>query len=207
MTAVALRTLTDSNTTKNKEYLTALLQTEVIRREGARPESPGMNVKSVMQKEQEARTKERAERAERRAKRDAKDKDKNKMGDENNGASEGEDENENENDGWDSSPTPNSRKHVWGPGDEEDYETPLRPMKRLRIDDVADDQGQAEAEAEAEEKRVKWDRGLYSQIYLDEIQPRSTHARIAQESIKKGCLAPTAKVRVYLYILFFVSTD
>ncbi|KAE9400794.1 hypothetical protein BT96DRAFT_857078, partial [Gymnopus androsaceus JB14] len=93
----------------------------------------------------------------------------------------------------DSSPTPNSRKHVWGPGDEEDYETPLRPMKRLRIDDVADDQGQAEAEAE--EKRVKWDRGLYSQIYLDEIQPRSTHARIAQESIKKGCLAPTAKAR------------
>lgn len=190
MTALALRTLTDSNTTRNKEYLTALLKTEVVRREGARPESPGMNVKSISQKEEEAKEKERSARAERRAKREGS---KGRIEVDENGGGENGNENGNDNkseNGWDSSPE-SSRKHVWGPGDEEDYETPLRPMKRLRLDDH---DPESTGEDSEEKRRVKWDRGLYSQIYLDEIKPRSTHARIARESIKKGCLAPTAKV-------------
>ncbi|KAF9069655.1 hypothetical protein BDP27DRAFT_1325146 [Rhodocollybia butyracea] len=43
------------------------------------------------------------------------------------------------------------------------------------------------------QKRVKWHQGLYQEICLDDIKPRTTHARITQESIKKGCLAPGAK--------------
>ncbi|KAJ3896508.1 hypothetical protein GG344DRAFT_36435 [Lentinula edodes] len=177
MTALALRTLTDSNTTKNKEYVTVLLKTEVVRREGARPESPGMNVKSISQKEKESKTLERNARADRRAKRD----NSTELGTDENEAYEDEDC---END-WASSPS--DRKHTWGPGDEEDYQTPLQ-SKRLRLDEEI-------SEEEYEKKRVKWDRGLYQEIYLDEIKPRTTHARITQESIQKGCLAPIAKAR------------
>ncbi|KAH7871874.1 uncharacterized protein C8R40DRAFT_1120607 [Lentinula edodes] len=177
MTALALRTLTDSNTTKNKEYVTVLLKTEVVRREGARPESPGMNVKSISQKEKESKTLERNARADRRAKRD----NSTELGTDENEAYEDEDC---END-WASSPS--DHKHTWGPGDEEDYQTPVQ-SKRLRLDEEI-------SEDEYEKKRVKWDRGLYQEIYLDEIKPRTTHARITQESIQKGCLAPIAKAR------------
>ncbi|KAJ4487980.1 hypothetical protein J3R30DRAFT_875144 [Lentinula aciculospora] len=180
MTALALRTLTDSNTTKNKEYVTVSLKTEVVRKEGARPESPGMNVKSISQKEKEAKMRERSARAERRSQRDNS---KEVVTDENDA---GEDEEESGN-GWEGSPS--DYKHSWGPGDEEDYETPIQPIKRLRHEDVSEEQ------EDYDKKRVKWDRGLYKEIYLDEIKPRTTHARIAQESIKKGCLTPTAKTR------------
>ncbi|KAJ3753825.1 hypothetical protein EV360DRAFT_52773 [Lentinula raphanica] len=178
MTALALRTLTESNTSKNKDYVTVLLQTEVVRREGARPESPGIIVKSISQKEKEAKTRDRNARAERRAKRD--NVESNREVDEN-GISEDEDLGR----GWKSSPL-GKGKHAWGAGDEEDFETPVRPVKRVRADGEGFDD-------EDEKKRVKWDRGLYQEIYLDEIQPRTTHTRITQESIKKGCLAPTAK--------------
>ncbi|KAJ3831379.1 hypothetical protein F5878DRAFT_667618 [Lentinula raphanica] len=163
MTALALRTLTESNSSKNKDYVAVLLQTEVVLREGARPESPGIIVKSISQKEKEAKTQDRNARAERRA-----------------------NEDEDLGRGWKSSPL-GQGKHAWGAGDEEDFETPVRPVKRVRADGEGFDD-------EDEKKRVKWDRGLYQEIYLDEIQPRTTHTRITQESIKKGCLAPTAKV-------------
>ncbi|KIK59903.1 hypothetical protein GYMLUDRAFT_60002 [Collybiopsis luxurians FD-317 M1] len=181
MTALALRTLTDSNTTRNKEYLTALLQTEVVRREGARPESPGMIIKSISQKAKEDMTKDRNARAERRAKRENRGK-----GVDENGFSEDDDgEEERTESGLDNSPS--NRKHAWGPGDEEDYESPVRPMKRLRLND---DDGPAEDFDD--KKRVKWDRGLFQQIYLDDIKPRTTHSRITHSGIK-GCLAPTSK--------------
>jgi len=81
----------------------------------------------------------------------------------------------------------NPRKHRRGPGEEEEYETPAKPdkpLKRPRFEDVKEDiQGK---------KRVKWDRGLYSEIYLDEIEIRPGK-RPTEHMIKKGCLAPTAK--------------
>lgn len=43
-----------------------------------------------------------------------------------------------------------------------------------------------------EKKRVKWDRGLYSEIYLDEIEVKPKK-RPKEDIIKKGCLASTAK--------------
>ncbi|KAJ3998178.1 hypothetical protein F5050DRAFT_1567663 [Lentinula boryana] len=177
MTALALRTLTESNTTKNKEYATVLLQTEVIRREGARPESPGMNVKSISQKEKEAKTRERSDRAERRAKHENSE-----SKEDDHGNSEDEDR-ENAWGGLIKS------KHAWGSGDEEDHGTPVQHMKRLRSNEKVLE------EEEYDKKRVKWDRGLYKEIYLDEIQPRTSHARIPQESVRKGCLAHTGKAR------------
>ncbi|KAJ3802889.1 hypothetical protein GGU11DRAFT_763851 [Lentinula aff. detonsa] len=177
MTALALRTLTESNTTKNKEYATVLLQTEVIRREGARPESPGMNVKSISQKEKEAKTRERSDRAERRAKHENSESKEDEHG-----ISEDEDR-ENAWGGLIKS------KHAWGSGDEEEYGTPVQHMKRLQPNE------EVLEEEEYDKKRVKWDRGLYKEIYLDEIQPRTSHARIPQESVRKGCLAHTGKAR------------
>lgn len=68
----ALKDLTTSNTTRNQQYLFARLETEVIRKEGLRPESP---VVKFVQRETNGKMKERAERAIRRARRNSHDSD------------------------------------------------------------------------------------------------------------------------------------
>ncbi|KAJ6630782.1 hypothetical protein B0H10DRAFT_2160172 [Mycena sp. CBHHK59/15] len=180
MTAVALKALTSSNTTKNQKYLAAKLETEVVRKEGARPESPAVKVRTIAQREQDEKGTQRKTRAERRARRSE------------DGMSETEGQSEAADssfmdcsDDTESSPL---RRHRRGPGDEEDYETPQlsRATKRTRSDSGSGDEG------EVEKKRVKWDRGLSTAIFLDEVQPR-TKARRDENVIKKGCLAPTAK--------------
>jgi hypothetical protein len=71
--------------------------------------------------------------------------------------------------------------HLRGPGDEEDYETPTRI-------------------ANATGKRVKWDRGLGTSVFLDEIVPQG--ALRYREGIKtvpeKGCLVFDSNVRSFL---------
>ena len=183
MTAVALKALTSSNTVKNQQYLVARLETEVIRVEGARPESPGIKMPTIAQKQNEARGKGRQERAERRARRsgeglDGLDSD---LGD--TSCVDAQESVQDTVNGEDCLPP-----HRRGPGDEEDYQTPHRPEqgpKRLRF-------GESEDEVR-EKKRVKWDRGLSKTIYLDEIQP-GERARPAEDVLKKGCLALGAKV-------------
>jgi len=65
MSAVALKALTFSNTTKNQQYF-AQVETEVIRKLGARPESPTTKVRTIMERQREEKGKERKERAARR---------------------------------------------------------------------------------------------------------------------------------------------
>lgn len=187
MSAVALRALTTSNTVKNQRYLAALLRTEVIRKEGVRPESPVMKVKTIAQRQKADVGKQRKERAERRAKSKA------------NGSREQSDteghsdvgyssmvemDDSNDEDELDSSPI----RHRRGPGDEEDYVTPKRPSKRLRVEGEG-------RENDAEKKRVQWDRGLSTAVFLDELVPRA-NARPTADIIKKGCLTPAAKVKL-----------
>lgn len=177
MTSIALRQLTSSNTVKNQVYLAATLETEIIRKEGARPESPIMKARTVLQKEADEKGTLRKERAERRARR---------LNEENK-----EDEEENlsaveEDDDWDqldSSPV-RVGMHRRGPGEEEDYVTPVRrpPTKASFAD-----------EPNVREKRhVKWDRGLSTAIFVDELKLKDINPP-KENDIKKSCLAPTAK--------------
>ena len=198
LSSVALKALTSSNTAKNQQNFVSLA-TEVIRKDGCRPESPIMKVRTISQRQADEQSKGRSERAHRRARRSddglsdiegfSSDR-----GDSSVVEDEGEgDENRDED--------VNLRKHRRGPGDEEDYETPVkldRPLKRPRFQD--------ETEAEKEKKRVKWDRGLYSEIYLDEIEVRpKKHPK--EDLIKKGCLAPTAKVCSFIIHFFPYTTN
>ncbi|KAJ6547543.1 hypothetical protein B0H19DRAFT_998676 [Mycena capillaripes] len=177
MTAVALKALTSSNTTKNQKYLAAKLETEVVRMEGERPESPAVKIRTIAQREQDEKGTQRKARAARRARRSE------------DGFSEGEGDAGDESaadtySDMDSSPV---RRHRRGPGDEEDYETPkMNGSKRARAGSMDDDDGPAE------KKRVKWDRGLSTAVYLDEVEPR-TMVHPKENMVKKGCLAPTAK--------------
>jgi hypothetical protein len=182
MSAVALKALTSSNTLRNQRYLAAKLETEVVRKPGARPESPAVKIKPTLQRQRDVKGKERKERADRRARR----------GDGRIG--EGQSDTDRQSDigdssaadfdsDWDDqSSSPLRKRHKRAPGDEEDYETPLRT--RVREED--------DAEA-AEKRRVKWDRGLFTTIYLDEVTVGAR--RPPKENIAtKGCLAATAKV-------------
>lgn len=185
MSAVALQALTTSNTTKNQEIF-AKLEREVIRKEGIRPESPAIKVRTISQKQREMRDRQRLERAERRARRSEDGPGLSDC----EGASEvgdqsilGFDSEHDENDGviW--------TRHRRGPGEVEDYETPVRsdrPVKRLRFGEGP------QQEEERDRKRVKWHYGLSTEIYLDEIHPRS-HSWAKDFVVEKGCLAPTSK--------------
>ncbi|KAG1890974.1 hypothetical protein F4604DRAFT_1913787 [Suillus subluteus] len=185
MSAVALQALTTSNTTKNQEIF-AKLEREVIRKEGTRPESPAIKVRTISQKQREIRDRQRLERAERRARRSEDGPGSSDC----EGASElgdqsilGFDKEHDENDGvvW--------IKHRRGPGEVEDYETPVRSdqlTKRLRFGEGP------QQEEERERKRVKWQHGLSTEIYLDEIHPRP-NSWTKDFVIEKGCLAPTSK--------------
>ncbi|PBK96836.1 hypothetical protein ARMGADRAFT_988985 [Armillaria gallica] len=177
MTSIALRQLTSSNTVKNQVYLAAMLETEIIRKEGARPESPIMKARTVSQKEADEKGRLRKERAERRARRLNEE---NKEDEEDNLSALEEDD---DYDQLDSSPV-RAGRHRRGPGEEEDYVTPVRPppMKK-RLADEVDAGGK---------KHVKWDRGLSTAIFVDELKLQNIN--VPKESdIKKSCLAPTAK--------------
>ncbi|GBE82302.1 hypothetical protein SCP_0406860 [Sparassis crispa] len=175
MSALALKALTTSNTTKNQQQMVAL-QTEVIRKEGLRPESPTTKVRTILDRQKEMKVQERKERAERRARRSA---------------GEGTSEPDGSSDVGDFSILSVDvdgvpLRHRRGPGDEEDYETPdryERPAKRGRTE--AD-------EAVKDERRVRWDRGLATMVYLDD-SPLNPRKPPKGEPVMKGCLAHTAK--------------
>ena len=58
-------------------------------------------------------------------------------------------------------------RHKRGTGEDEDYVSPERPLKRLRLDGVYE-------EDVADKRRVKWDRGLETAVLLDDIIPRTS---------------------------------
>ncbi|KAF9246538.1 hypothetical protein BU15DRAFT_70618 [Melanogaster broomeanus] len=178
MSATALRTLTTSNTMKNQQTV-AVLATEVIRKDGLRPESPMVKVRTILQKQRDDRDVRRRERAEKRARRS----------EDGLGASDAESEfgdrslldahmEHDENDGA------MPKKHRRGPGDEEDYETPDRPVTGLTF-------GEAVEEGRVV-KQVKWHRGLSTTVYLDDLHPKPKSG-LKDLVIGKGCLKPAAK--------------
>ena len=79
--------------------------------------------------------------------------------------------------------------HMRAPGDEEDYETPQRPLKRCKFEEDGEDEEEPD-----NSRRVKWDKGLQTTVYLDDTPPHPRRPK--DDVIKKGCLASSAKVRV-----------
>ncbi|KAH9484321.1 hypothetical protein JR316_0003802 [Psilocybe cubensis] len=182
MSITALKDLTTSNTVHNQKYLAAKLETEVVRREGIRPESPAMKVRTVLQRQQDEREKQRAERAQRRSRRSGELLDEDMEGSSDVGYSSlGEEHGADEE---------QQVKHQRGAGDEEDYVTPERPLKHLKRTRLFGDP--EEEEPEPPKRRVKWDRGLFTTVYLDEVQLGSRQTTKENVSLK-GILAPTAK--------------
>jgi hypothetical protein len=184
MSITALKDLTISNTARNQQYLFAKLETEVIRKEGARPESP---VVKYVQRETDDKLKERAERANRRARRSSGDMASSDI----EGCSDVGYSSPCEDCSGESSHRPLT-KHRRGPGDESDYETPERldRHKKAKLIVEADDQD------DEPERRVKWDRGLFTSVYLDEVK-LGTRQPLKENRSMKGILAPTAKVCYY----------
>lgn len=195
MSITALKDLTTSNTARNQEYLIAKLETEVVRKEGVRPESPAVKIRTIVQRQMEDKLKERAERASRRARRSDGDM----MSSDIEGFSDVGYSSPCEDRFGESSREPLPR-HRRGPGDEEDYETPERPdqHKETRLFVEADDQGGEP------ERRVKWDRGLFTAVYLDEVKLGSRQPLKENRSLK-GILAPTAKVRYSILRALWLS--
>ncbi|KAL7283340.1 hypothetical protein ACG7TL_002769 [Trametes sanguinea] len=195
MSALALKTLTSANTIKNQQQV-AVIKTEVIRKEGARPDSPTTKVRTALEKQREERTLQRKERAERRARRSAggdEAGDTSTAGDGQAAAGDTEVDVDVSFVSIDRDAEGVPVRHQRGPGDEEDYETPPRPerpAKRLRFDDA--DVQEREKEKEVPEKRVKWDKGLHTTVYLDDSPPKPRRNKNAVPS-QKGCLAPAAK--------------
>lgn len=210
MSALALKTLTSANTTRNQQQVVTI-RTEVVHREGNRPDSPTTRVRSSLEQQKEMRQ----ERAERRARRSAGSD--LELGPESGGAGAGEGE-ANATEDKDRAGDVGTMsvdeeglpvKHRRGPGDEEDYETPPRserPIKRLRLDGGEDEEGEGEMLRDALAKRVKWNKGLYTTVFLDDTPPSPKWNTNAVPS-SKSCLTPAAKVRLHLGYLLNVHDN
>ncbi|PIL23926.1 hypothetical protein GSI_13677 [Ganoderma sinense ZZ0214-1] len=196
MTALALKTLTSANTTRNQQQV-ATIQTEVVRKEGNRPDSPTTRVRSSLEQQKEMRQ----ERAERRARRSAGSDPEPEPGTEGGVVDGDEAANEAEVNADDVSAMSVDEEglplkhHRRGPGDEEDYETPPRPerpIKRLRLDGTEDGEDEGENARDVLTKRVKWDKGLHTTVFLDDAPPNPKWDTNAVPS-SKSCLTPAAK--------------
>ena len=184
MSALALKALTTTNTTKNQHNLVAVLETEIVRKPGNRPASPTTKVKTIEEKRKLDQDQGRSDRAKRRARRSSDLRDDSSLT---------SDDEESLPLGPDGQPT----RHRRGPGDEEDYESPERierPGKRTRIHETG------EPGEEVAVKSVRWDRGLYTTVYFDDLplQSRASENPQAPATSSRGALAGSAKVKALI---------
>lgn len=186
--AAALRQLTSKHTEHNQVYAFSVVETQVILKEGKRPPSPTTRVKTILEKRKQdgSGDKARGDRAARRAER--------REGGSLDGASEASgsaaaSENGNFEEGDEEIP---GKKHPRGPGEEEDYETPMRRTKRAREVDSGSD-----SDAGRVKKRVKWDKELQQRFEfvedgnLDNVRKGAQAARTKPAS--KGILVGTVR--------------
>lgn len=169
----SLRNLTTSNTLRNQHYVCSKVETKVVLKEGKRPASPTTKVKTILEKKKEGQEKSRGERAARRVEKLAATNDQDQeMVD---------------------STDPAMRKHPRGAGDEEDYETPVKPVRDMDIDE--------DQEESRKRKRVKWDKDLLQRFELDETNMEGIRkaAELAKaRMVTKSCI-PTQVSMPFLW--------
>lgn len=127
MSEKELKSATQRNTLRNQVYLCAI-DRQIVRVPGPRPPSPTSKITKTADREEEEKKAQRNARARRRRVDDT--------------SSEAEE---------DTIPPIEYVHQAQGPGDEEEYNTPVRPPKRVKLDD---------GEAGAENKFVRWNRSL-----------------------------------------------
>lgn len=180
---MALHTLTSTNTQQNQKQVVSL-KTEVIHKAGKRPGSPTMKVCALLEKQPKMKVPQCQQHAEWQARRSSE------------GLHAGESQADMSIDLGDASNVTVDEdgvpvRHRRGPGDEEDYETPPRPDRLSKRE-------QLNHKVETKDKYVKWDRGLATAVYIDEITPNPKKL-VSSDAVRKGCLAPTSKVCAVAY--------
>jgi hypothetical protein len=193
MSALALKALTTTNTTKNQQNLVAILETEVVRKPGNRPGSPTIKLKTIEEKRKLEQGQGRRERAERRARRSSEILEDSSL------TSDDEE--------MPLGPDGKPIRHRRGPGDEEDYESPEkieRREKRARIHETGEP-----AEEEVGGKNVRWDRGLFTTIYYDDLplQSRARDKPQVPTTNTRGALAGSAKVTAHIFRVRGILAD
>jgi hypothetical protein len=188
MTAVALKTLTNANTVRNQQYVAAKLETEVIRKSGCRPTSPTVKVRTALQRVQDDKGRLRRERAQRRAQgsgalQSSQDDDCDESGELELPSFTGLDLNARERDAY----FDNHNGHRRGAGEDENYKTPERQLKRLRLTDDPDPSETGEG------RRVKWDKSLFEAVFINEVR-LGTRPLSRNPASRQGCLALASKV-------------
>lgn len=143
----------------------------IIRREGNRPESPTMKLRTISEKMKEEQSKRREERAKRRRGDTEADVTLSDDGDMSLELDVHEDLPETI-----ANVDVHPLKHRRGPGDEEDYESPSRPEQNGA-------------------KRVKWDYGLHTEIFVDEIE---FNLERRTGNAPTDCLVPKIKQKIPL---------
>lgn len=128
---------------RNEVYFCAITRT-VVRRDGPRPPSPTSKIRTVADREEEDRRISREERARRRDRTKSGDDTDDEMGE--------------------VEPLVFT-KHLRGPGDEEDYETPAKSGKRARKSSAVSSPGtkgvrRKRSRPDVSGKMVRWDKGL-----------------------------------------------
>lgn len=195
MTAVALKTLTNANTLRNQQYIAAKLETEVIRKSGCRPTSPTVKVRTALQRVQDDKGRLRRERAQRRAQgagalQSSQDDDCDEPGELELPSFSGLDLNAHDRDAY----SDNHNGHRRGAGEDENYKTPERQLKRLRLTDDPDPSETREG------RRVKWDKSLFEAVFINEVQ-LGTRPLSKNPASRQGCLALASKVNYLLSLI------
>ncbi|KAJ9098146.1 hypothetical protein QFC21_004475 [Naganishia friedmannii] len=196
-----LSTLTKLNTARNEVYF-CTLDRNVVKKDGPRPPSPN-KVRTIAEREEEERKLGRGARAKRRGKGNS------------GGESSGLEDTDNQ---------PLSLadllpplKHIRGAGEDEDYQTPARPLKRTRKSSVAhvgEDPSPSgpkrkknrmallNTQETQEEKFVTWDKGLVVIRPAQLSSPRHHREGELQEGLK-SCLKRKEPASVlFLYTSF-----
>jgi len=150
-----LKTTTDRNTMRNQVYFCAI-DRQVVHVAGPRPPSPTSKIRTTADRDEEQKKNSRENRAKRRGARES-------------GASTEA--------GSPDRPIIQRVEQIRGPGDDEDWKTPARPMKKAKL---------------REEKNVKWDRGLV--IIHDDGSEVKPPPSMDHDELPKGCVRESSRV-------------
>ncbi len=177
-----LQAVTKRNTMRNEVYFCAITR-NLVRRDGPRPPSPTSKIRTVADREEEDRRIDREARAKRRDRSKSRD--------------------DTEDEETSMPPTPvQPLKHVRGPGEEEDYETPARGAKRGRRSHLTNASSGSPSVKGVRRKRsrpeigpsgksVRWDKGL---VLLADGQREMSDGAGATTAQLKSCLSAKCKV-------------
>jgi len=158
-----LRSATQRNTDRNTVYLYCTIDRQIVRQPGPRPPSPTSKIRTTADRDEEEKKAGRGERAKRRSARD----------------SDGANGDATNNANFEALRSNVERvERARGPGDDDDYETPARPSKKVKT---------------KHERRVGWDRELV--IIRDDGRPQAQSQGSGQAAKSALRASPVSVVR------------